>query len=433
VPLALAADIRLIDVFPRQKCAITIASNDTPRGVAYSGNLLPIAVTVVTDPETGYTAREVTFEAETSQDLAVTGDIPGGRADPSIPPPLPRLPSLPSFPVILPGTLQPSAAGPTRVIMHDQAKGLVYTENFDVASPTWRTVNAGLTSGQYASINWIGVCPNGALYVAFVPFGVTPTGWFVARAPSIGGTFVVQTITFRVRAIAVNPLAREQIGFITNDIDDANNGGQFFYGANDSYTGGATFDAGALSVENGLSYGQGKWVTTFWGHFNPYNHVIFNQDGSIFATKTFQNTSTGHLRASTTGIIVYQGGDGDVWRSEDNFTTVTEINTTDNAPLHIGAGATVADIDPTGQYLMTRDGSPGKIRSSDGGTTWVAIPNLVVGNWYFRNAGTPQRWIAANATVQYSANFGDSWSARTGNLQGIAPTPNINVIRVVEP
>ena len=45
----------------------------------WAGNLIPTAVTIVTDPDTGYSHREVTFEAETFEDLSVDGDVPGSH------------------------------------------------------------------------------------------------------------------------------------------------------------------------------------------------------------------------------------------------------------------------------------------------------------------------------------------------------------------
>ena len=131
IPVVLSANNRLIDCFPRQECAIVIAPGDTPRGISYAGNLVPTSVAFVHDPETGYLHTEVTFEAETFADLAINGDIPGSRADVSIPPP-PRFPPLPAFPILLPGLSEESEEGVTQVLLHDTTVGLVYTSNFDV-------------------------------------------------------------------------------------------------------------------------------------------------------------------------------------------------------------------------------------------------------------------------------------------------------------
>jgi hypothetical protein len=85
---------------------------------------------------------------------------------------------------------------------------------------------------------------------------------------------------------------------------------------------------------------------------------------------------------------------------------------------------------------MARQGSGGKIRSSDGGATWSALANLPVGNWFFAyagGAGVESRWIAVSGTqIKYSDDFGDSWSDRLGNMLSVAPIPAPNMIRVIE-
>jgi hypothetical protein len=81
---------------------------------------------------------------------------------------------------------------------------------------------------------------------------------------------------------------------------------------------------------------------------------------------------------------------------------------------------------------MTKGLIGGKTRSSDFGTTWVTIPNLPPGvQWCFAYAGangTAPRFIAANAVVRFTPDFGNTWVEKGGNITGLAPFPNINYV-----
>jgi len=435
IPISLAADIRLIECFPRSKCAIAIASGDTPRGITYSGNLLPTAVSIVTDAETGYLHREVSFEAETFEDISTNGDIPGGRADVSIPP-TPSLPPLPPFPIILPGTVEPSPNGATVVLIHDNTLGLCLTENFDAALPTWRTINAGLTLSQAQAVNFIGICKNGAVYVGFTrEQTLGETSSFIARAPSLGATFVIQTFPTSPAVIfeaAINPLVSEALCVWAGAALGANPR-HIYVGANGSYAQGANINNFGSGGDGPgcLSYGLGRWLLTRQDGF-----ARINTDGSLHSTGSAVGGGPRHIRASTTGIT-FHGMSGDVTfeKGENNMTTMTTVNSTDGISIGNTLETNYGDVDATGMYLMTRGLGAGKrARSSDGGVTWAAIPNLIFSNtWCFRNAGSPDRWIAAAATIQSTINRGDNWTARTGNLTTLYAFPGVDMVRVITP
>lgn len=433
ISIRLSGNNRLVDIAPRQKCNITLSSSDTKRGVSYSGGLIPIEISRAHDPDTGFLKTEVLFEGETFEGRAQNGDVPGS-VNISFPP-LKPLPKLPPFSVILPGTSAPPPEGVSRVLIHDRTAGLVYTENFDAASPTWQTVNAGLTQAEYQRINFLAVCPNGAVYAGYIANNTSLD--FLSRAPSIGGTFVAQTYPNELVGAAINPLVSEQIAIVTNTGHGTT--ATFRIGANNSFSApGATFNV-AFLIHERLSYGFGKWIFT---HYDTFTRIA--GDGSSVVGTGSISPSSGriHHRAGTTGITFHNGqlgASGDVIKGIDNLASHSTVNS-GNSIIVMDENATfpamAMDSDPTGQYLMSRGLGglgQGKARSSDGGATWVAIPNLISSaGWHFRNAGASNRWIAVAATIQYTEDFGDSWTAKNGNITGITPFPNIDMVRFIE-
>lgn len=444
IPVVLSANNRLIDCFPRQKCAISIAAGDTPRGITYSGNLIPTSVSIVHNPETGYLHTEVTFEAETFAALAVTGDAPAG-GDISQPPNDP-LPPMMDFPVIiLPGYPEPAGEGPRFVILHDVNKGLLYSDNFDAngADVKWRTINAGLAAAEYPLINYFFTTANGALYAAYCdvvdPGNYTTKPFFIARASSPGATFVKIVSEASIRpspvagnwglfSIGKNPLVSEQVAFVAGQ-NNVNK--KIYVGAGTSFAAGAVVDTASL-LHAGLSYGLNNWLHTRLNHYSR----ISASGGSVLATGTPAIDALdifapllGHVEASTTGITFHRkAGGGGYVVGANNLASIVTYTDAD----FVGTGFA---CDPTGMYLMTRYGAGARGRSSDGGATWATIPLLPVGNWwwaYAGGAGIESQWVAAGGTsVWFSLDQGANWIDKVGNLVNVIPIPNINGVKVV--
>jgi hypothetical protein len=99
----LAQNNRMVDLFPRQFLDVSLAADETPRGIAYAGNLIPRTVTLQYDVEAGCWLTGLLCEAETFAEIAVDGDIPPesgiGGFDLSVPP-LPDFPDLPDLDVV---------------------------------------------------------------------------------------------------------------------------------------------------------------------------------------------------------------------------------------------------------------------------------------------------------------------------------------------
>src|SRR3989304_4339971 len=228
IPRKLAGNNRMIDICPRQFLDITIVAADTPRGVGYDGNLIPRRVVLRYDNDSRWLSVEVNSEAETFEKISANGDTPGS-GDVDLPtPPLPDLPELPDIPIIIPGVPEQDTEAALPCLLHSTGYGILYTANINTANPQWITVNAGLTSAQYTKINAFFRTPNGAFYALY--YTVVDSGnyltrpFFIARAPSIGGTFTIIKNESSVRpspvtgqnwglfAAAHNPLVAESVG-----------------------------------------------------------------------------------------------------------------------------------------------------------------------------------------------------------------------------
>lgn len=466
IPITFAANNRLIECCPNQYCTIDIDAADNPRGVAYSGKIIPTSVSFVFDAETGYLHTEATFEAETFEGISVNGDVPFS-GDRSVPP-TPGLPAFPSFPVLIPGIPTGTDDAPSRVLFLDSVAGLIYTENFDAASPTYVQVNAGLGGATgwgsfsnpiYKYIHQFFVTPNGAVYAW--RFGSNSAAeWtshnayhFVARAPSIGATFTMLYDPVilgnpgagreGVNILAYNPLVPETVMIIIADSTQTAGRWKAMIG------GGASFAAGVQNLEGsgggsggncGLAYGLGKWLYTKLGKFTR-----IAQDGSsaeAFTNLTGLEVSSADVNqrtciaASTTGKTFIAGDELGTPARVLNLGIDNLLSNTWIGDTQIN-GVTGMACDPTGLYLMSQYQAGNKGKSSDGGNSWATLPSLPPGNWRFAYAGTaannsPSRWVAANAVIRFTKDFGASWVEKTtASLTAINPTPDIVGVQVL--
>jgi hypothetical protein len=76
IKLRLTQNNRFVDICPRQYVHLTRQSADNPRGILFDANIVPTRVSRTFDARLGFMGCEITGEAETRADLAVTGTIP---------------------------------------------------------------------------------------------------------------------------------------------------------------------------------------------------------------------------------------------------------------------------------------------------------------------------------------------------------------------
>lgn len=443
---------RLITCFPNQAVTVSVDAEDNPRGVSFTKNFIPRRRKLSIDEETGFLETELELEAETEEMISVNGLIPGS-GDFSIPP-LPGLPPFPSFPpILLPGSGSVSESGPKKVIAHDDTLGLVMTNDFDTDTPTWFTINAGLTVDQYQKINRIVICPSGAIYVGKCFGGDSLPDKFIARAPFAGAPFVIVEDDASIRTKLSTPSGPVYVtGFECNPIA----GEEIVYGLCNltiiklyRSLSGAAAVAGATIANtdpnNFISYGLGKWVVT-GGSFagNAKMWVLPNDVSAVLATYTtpddFGTGEVGHVRVSTSGEIYHYGevGTQTITKSQDNGASfVNGIGANYTADPLLPDGSNSIAMDPTGQFLMCRKATSGRGKSSDYGATLVDISPLpfVGQTWQFCYAGDVgfnSRWIAASTYLMYSDDFGSTWADKQGNLPFLNPLFYLDLVKVLE-
>lgn len=436
VPVIILQNNRMFDLWPRQFAGLTMAAEDNPRGVGYDGNLIPRRIALYFDSEAQFMHPELNFEGETFEQLSVNGDIPDTNMDDLTLPPIVGLPSLdlPDLPDILPGGFgEPTATGPKTVLFHDTTAGFIVAHNFDLDDPVYTSVNAGLTATQYQNANWMAVCPNGAFYVAYLEDD-SPDA-FIARAPSVGGTFVVMTLPARPICAAINPLVSEQIGFLTANPGDS--AAIFHVGTYSSFSTGASLGGTWVFFvgPRTLSYGLGKWLLTRYDFY-----ALIGADGSSIVASGTPPVIPDHMRASTTGVTYHPKSAADEFIQGTNNLAASATVSSGNGIelLHISSGVQYwsGDCDPTGQYMMAFKAGGNRGKSPDFGTTWADMGSLPLGLYCFAYAGpgeSAQRFIAAGPIVRYTDDFGVTWATKeNGSLTALNPFPLINMCKVLE-
>lgn len=454
IQIELAQNNRGFTLFPRQVAYIEIAAADNSRGITLDTNLIPREVSYDYDPRTGTLLPTVAFEAETFEAISVNGDIPGSEDDDwSIPPPLPPLPPLPPFTPVFPGDPTAEENGPAVVVAVDSTKGILFTENFNDPVPTkvvWRLWNAGIAAADITLIvqnnPYAGVimCPNGSVYVAVRR--IDQDRWYnkIYYAPALGGMFqlIIDQTWINTNELSgggiiglgCNPNKAEEVAFIAGNIGGGSK--HFWLGNAAGWTQKVLFTA-ATNFTGGLTFGGGKWVWDL--NFAGNEHFLrFNEDGSVVENSEGgfgQGFTYWHTRAGTSPVVVKSkplvtGVEG-MLRSEDNTDNVTAITVAEEFGAYIA-------IAPDGLHMMANwdRGAGLRGKSSDGGFSWAGLPNLIFGGEYCfayaGGSGVDSRWIAGRGTIKYSANFGDNWEDRTGNLQFLIPV-NMNIVKIIIP
>ena len=431
----------LIDLWPRQFCSIDVAAADTPRGVAYDGNLVPRSITWL-DEEALTPA--VAFEDETFEQPNVNGDIPLGDGTYIAIPGLPGLPKLPPLPPLDDFGLgeiseEELETGPGALVLASSNYGVMYANTKDDDGDLqWHFMNSGLTSAQYNTIERIIRTPSGALFALIRDSGDTDGtgGKWVFYAPALGGTWTLVKDNAglpgtnpRLVGLGYNPNVSEEIAIMTGTDSPSETLGQFFTGDRS----GVSAIASALDADQRLgdiSYGIGKWYITH-SEANIFDDQAFSRitaAGSI--EKNAQNYPLGQTYAASKqrhrrggGIIYAWNNDGRYLRKITDNDGDASNTTMPNIGVIETALPCLLAVDPTGQYLMGgHDGALGK-KSDDYGTTWGNVDvTLGIGYQVWENCQNTEAWLAATVqTIKYTSDFGVTWIDISGDLASVAP------------
>lgn len=308
--------------------------------------------------------------------------------------------------------------------------GIIYSEDFDVDDPTWIDINGGLDATKYLIIDELFTSPVEALYVSGDILDRSYS--FLARAPTIGGTFaeiwnadvagdyfsgIVAAGSMRTQMVGCNPTQPDEIIFM----GACNLGAAVFK----CTAGGSIVEIPALSSLYGgsdtllISYGAGKFLTGK----NAGDTYTFLSDYSGLASLGSLGGGT-HVRADATGITITPLGGGDLRIGASNLATHVD---TSGLGLDWGADAVQFNykmaIDDSGMQILTRDGSDPVI-SVDGGVSFLptALPSSPMTFAFAGGTGADTRWLASgsdglNGQVYYNqaGALGD-WQIKTGNI-----------------
>jgi hypothetical protein len=145
VNLPLASNNRAIDICPLQLVGVDIITTDTPRSVAYSGNVWPRTITLEFTEKVNFIHTTIVAEGETFADLAVTGDLPQNAEPGDTPLPaltFPTLPPLPGF-ATFPGAQGQTANAICKLVANN--KNYSYEEGTN-PSVSWDTLTNSIGS-----------------------------------------------------------------------------------------------------------------------------------------------------------------------------------------------------------------------------------------------------------------------------------------------
>jgi hypothetical protein len=450
IPIIMAMNNRMIDLWPRQFCGLTMAEADTPREVAFDGNLIPRRASFYFDGDTGWMHSEYNFEAETFEKVNTDGDIPDVE-DTSIPPfPHINFPDLPPLDPIFPGDVSQAPDGPPVVILVDRNLGLLRTQNFNSDSPTWQFWNTGIDAVDRPLINdnkesnhtGVWVTPSGGVYVSI--WEATFDRWMdgLYYAPVIGGTFTKiidqdwldanEGASGKILGIGCNYTKANEIGLV---LGTGNTTKHFWLGNNLGFTQ-KVLCSHNTNFMGGMTFGGNKWVwdlqtasNEYWRRFSAdgssleYTSTSFGQGGLFWTVRAGTSATILKYKPGVTGL---EG----ILRSTDNGDTWDEINL---APVVMDGRIAVAY---DGLYMFGAwDTSARRGRSSDGGYTWDGS-FFTYGDYYCYayagGAGAASKWILGRGSVRYSPDFGTTWIAKEGNLPYIIPI-NMSIRKIIVP
>lgn len=438
---------RLVDCFPRQYLEISLAAEDTPRGLAYSGNLIPKSVTLRFDEESNAFTTELGCDPETSAELAVNGDIPPATGvdgwDLSTFPPfdMPSFGDLPDI-SILPPSIENN--NHPRVVAVATTAGVFYTESFNEDSPVWKAMNAGLSEDYIAHYyKHMVVTPSGALWMIVGNdfnnnlYRASRLGaeWtLVGNANTIAQNYGLNIGKFL--ALAVNPVAGEGIA-VSLGLQTTLGGTKSFRLA---FASGASLsiadewtDYGTVRLQ-GLVYRGGKWHL-FWTAADTYMSR-FSGSGALETTDTL--TTNGSIEVQA----VANGDEFIYWDRLSGGTPGFYLVTAAGAVTGIDTFAPARIRNPQG-IAMSPDGVNGlgsgpsvftPYKTTDGGDNWSSAGGTIaIGSDIWENCKDRTRFIfGGGTTLKLTVDHGATAPIdKAGNLAYVAGAYDIVAIRYI--
>lgn len=438
--ITLTAPVRLITLTPRQYLEITIAADDTPEGIEYSGHILPRELRLTHDPETGTLSMELTCDPEIFPAPSVDGDIPPNDDSgvdnwkpPKFPPP-PLPPPLPPLPII--------NQDPRYVLLLTK-QGLFWSETFDQTAPTWLPLNDGFDVDDYAhGFAFLDMNQTGKYYIAtskrvfhgiagYSAYKIADESYFTPILPNWAG---FSLFDYQIWGLACNPASNDDVMIAA--------GNPYVVGVTKIFTGSSY----GLNEKRQLNYYANSAGALSWGR----NGVIFTYPHSIgyegkVLRLSFDGTTEDYISS------FYNAGAVSIphvryWMLDKIITiaygvsgTVSNVITNDGqtqTPLSVAINDNAA-YDETGLNILAAFSFGGNTlawKSINGGTSFSQIttfPLISANNsLIYSVGGSKYVWAVHGGApkVFYTPDFGTSFIDKTGNLLDYIDGYNIQFV-----
>jgi len=442
----LASNNRMFDVFPRMGAQVVIESDESLRGISYSGRVVIVGVAYEWNANNMYFTTVLEVENETIPELAVNGDIPSDAGIDKLDMSMPAMPKMkfPDLPMIYlpPTVLNPNH--PKNVVLASTNFGVHWTKQFDQAIPIFQTMNDGLTSAEKLSIGELVATPSGAIYV--MCGGDNAIGYQkIMVADQMGASFRTlfdaanyPETTSNIWGLGFNPQQSDLIAFWggrTWSWPFDSNYGLYYLGLGNRS--GTTLNGTTLmphATRSSLVYNDGGWTvfcaqgTGIQGSVASSYAVRFTAGGAFITGNPMPgaggNAAMHSCRGGTQDLSFH-------WEHEHGFLQkITNSSATATAQTIVPYGGQAVSASPTGTHLMGADGVTwSAYGSTDSGSTWVSRGGAItIGHSVWENCRDDNRWIlTGGSNMKLTLNHGSTTIEKSGNL--IFTAPLINIIR----
>lgn len=452
----LSNGLRILSCAPRQFYALTLSSADDPRGVGFSGNLIPRSVGFSINQETGYCDVNAEFEIEAESGIAINGDIPSmedvdfSNGDFSTVDDFPPM-EFDDF------ELDPTAENvnhPTEVALYTSTHGVAFTRNFNETSPVWQAMNNGLSDTDRTSVSDFVITPNGKLFLMCQILGVDPTKGRckIYWANGIGGAWNLYYDSaangdLYVTGLTVNPNKSEEIIFHTAD-SMATPSNKIHFGDSGGYTshdlapqdpdgGGEAFYL--REYRTGICIFDGK-IFVFGSRRGGIGNIaapIAQRVSMAGATEMAWYPTSAYGSAAAPRMVLSAGNIMYYWSAGyGGYTKITDPGVTeafDSSVPRSGGFEQALSVSPTGTNLMSLGDSFAAKLSTDSGASWSSTPSGIIGATVWENCRDNGRWIfGGGQTIRFTADQGSTYFEKSGNLSFVMPLCQVSHLRFIK-
>lgn len=448
--------LRAASCAPRQFYSITIAPSDDPRGIGFSGNVIPRGVGFAINSETGVFEVSVDFEFEAVSGLAVNGDIPNmeeinfSNGDFSTVDDFPPM----EFDDFELDPAQENLNHPVEVALCTSTHGLAFTRNFNESDPSkivWQAMNNGLSSFERQTVSDFVVTPNGKMFITCERYSSVAASLKIYWANGIGGAWnlyydAAANGNLYVTGLTVNPMKSEEIIFHTTDaLATATN--KIHFGNSAGYTshdlapqdpdgGGEAFYL--RDYRTGICISEAK-IYLFGSRRGGIGNIPVPiaqrismggaTEAAWYPTSAFGSDGTARMVLAAGGIMYY-------WSSGfGGYTKITDPGVTetfDSSVPRSGGFEQAFSISPDGTHIMSLGDTYVAKLSTDSGASWSSTPSGIIGATVWENCRDNGRWVfGGGSTVRFTADQGSTFFEKSGNLSFVMPLANLTHLRFI--